>query len=287
MIIDGLHEKDIFTEKYPFRLVLNTEENFTWPSHWHHAVEFVFPVENSYTAVVSGQPYFLQEKDILFIPAGEIHSYNTRNNNGTRYFIQFDLSSLNAFSPVFNLTPYLSRAQLFTEKDDSLFRQELDNQLTAIICEYEEKAFAYTLALNARILDILVLLSRRVFARADTHSAAGCCKKVYSLERLNRAFQYIEDNYQQDISLKEAAFAASFSESHFSRVFKELTGQNFHDYLTSCRIKKAKSLLSSHDISIIDVAHMSGFSSISTFNRTFKKCTGCTPMEYKRMQMFI
>ena len=103
------------------------------------------------------------------------------------------------------------------------------------------------------------------------------------MERLNYALQYVEENYQNNATLKDASKAAGFSEYHFSRVFKEITGQNFNNYVTSRRIKRAEKLLTSHDLSIIEIAHSAGFHSITTFNRIFKKTKGCTPMEYKKL----
>ena len=57
----------------------------------------------------------------------------------------------------------------------------------------------------------------------------------------------------------------------------------FYDYLIGRRIKASEILLSQHDLSITDVALQAGFSSISTFNRTFKTKKGCTPGEYRAL----
>ena len=57
----------------------------------------------------------------------------------------------------------------------------------------------------------------------------------------------------------------------------------FYDYLIGRRIKASEILLSQQDLSITDVALQAGFSSISTFNRTFKAKKGCTPGEYRAL----
>jgi len=48
VFIDGLHEKGILSESYPFRLVANTEENFDFPFHWHKALEIIYVMESDY-----------------------------------------------------------------------------------------------------------------------------------------------------------------------------------------------------------------------------------------------
>lgn len=282
-VLEGLLEKDIFTESYPFRLLLNTWENFDWPMHWHHAVELVYPVENNYTATVNNHEYSLCERDILFIAGGDIHGFKTTNNKGNRFFIQFDISTLDVFGQIQNITPLLSSTRLISRQHDGDLHRNLEKQILELITEYDRKSLAYTLSLNARVFDILVLLSRNILNNVDFKDISNN-KKFFTLEKLNRAFQFIEENYQQDISLKAVSYAAGFSECHFSRIFKELTGHNFLNYLNERRIKKAIKLLTIHDLSIIEIAHHSGFNSIATFNRAFKKIKGCTPLEYKRIQ---
>jgi AraC-like DNA-binding protein len=284
MFIEGIHEKDIYTEAYPFRIELNTFENFDWPLHWHHAAELVYPIENGYHTTVNGQEYVMCEKDILFIAGGDTHSFNTRNNKGNRFFIQFDISTMDVFGQAHQLTPFLSITKLISAKGDPLLHTELERNIVGLINEYQHRALGYTLFLNARIFDILVLLSRSVYSNVDFENSSCNSKKFHILEKLNLAFQYIEEQYQNDISLKDVSFAAGFSEYHFSRLFKEITGKHFLSYLNERRIKKAIQLLIAHNMSITEVALSSGFNSIATFNRTFKKLKGCTPVEYKKMQ---
>ena len=84
-----------------------------------------------------------------------------------------------------------------------------------------------------------------------------------------------------DISVEDAARTAGFSKFHFSRLFKQFTDQTFCGYLNQRRISAAETLLLNPRLSITDVALQSGFSSLSTFNRTFRTLKSCTPSEFK------
>lgn len=287
MIINGLYEENIFPKNYPFRIVRNTFDDFVFPLHWHHAIELVYPINNGYTVNVNDHEYVIEERDILFIAGGDIHSFNTSNNTGSRYFIQFDISTLDVFGQIHNFTPFLSITQLISTKNNSHLHHQLEMQIGEIIKEYGQKSFAYNLSLNARVFDILVLLSRNMLNNNTLPTSSSYNKKFYVLEKLNTVLQYIEENYQNNITLKDASAASGFSEYHFSRAFKEMTGHNFHHYVNSRRLKKAEKLLINHDLSIIELANTAGFNSIATFNRIFKKARGCTPMEYKKMQFNI
>lgn len=284
MFIENLQEKDIYTEEYPFRLELNQTEHFVFPSHWHHAAEIVYPLTGSYSAVVNGQEYSMQERDILFIPGGEIHNFDT-HIKGNRYFIQFEIATLDVFGQLNKLTPLLSITRLISPDTDAVLHHRLEEEVNKLINEYKQKAPSYTIALNARLFDILVLLSRSMINKSTSHPLQNENRKLYSSKKICLAFQYIEEQYQNDIALKDIAAAAGFSEYYFSRIFKEFTGKSLPQYLNERRIKRSEKLLTTHNISIIEVAHATGFSSIATFNRAFKKIKGCTPMDFKRLQL--
>lgn len=283
MILDGLHEKEIFTENYPFRLCVNTVENFEYPFHWHKAVELVYILENDYRVDVKGKEYHLHERDILLIAGGDIHGITTRNNKGKRFFIQFDISMLDGFGAMHAVLPFLSHTRKFSSSEDEALHDALEKQILALSQAYEDKDFAYELYLNARIFDLLVLLSRSLAGKVSGEGIGGGINKTLGLEKLNQAFKYIEDNYQEDITLPDAARSAGFSQYHFSRIFKEITQKNFHSYLSEFRIKKAEKLLNDTNMTIAQAAHTAGFNSITTFNRIFRELRGCTPKEYKKM----
>ncbi|NOU66620.1 helix-turn-helix domain-containing protein [Paenibacillus sp. LMG 31461] len=95
-------------------------------------------------------------------------------------------------------------------------------------------------------------------------------------------YEYLENNYDKDITLDGLAEKLSISRSYLSTYFKEKTGNNFVDYVNSVRIDKAKKLLLTPDIRIQDAAQLVGYQNINSFNRMFKKSTGFTPSEYRK-----
>ena len=101
------------------------------------------------------------------------------------------------------------------------------------------------------------------------------------LEVIMSSCNYINQHYQENITLEETANISGFSKFHFTRVFKQYMNMTFYEYLNSKRMKRAQELLYSTDMSITEVAMNSGFSSLSAFNRTFKSVNGCSPSEYR------
>lgn len=284
MIIEGLHEKGIFTEKYPFRLAVNTEEDFRYPQHWHNAVEIVYVLENTYNAVAGGMEFHLEERDILLIAAGDVHGFHNRRNKGRRIFIQFDVSMLDGFGDIKDIKPFLSDTRVISSRESGELHSMLEIHILKIIEEYEKKELAHALSLNARIFDMLVILARSL-VKDRRREKSGSDKKIGGYIKINRAFQYIDENFHNEITLKEVAKAVGFSEYHFSRIFKEIAEKSFHRYLNEYRVKKAERLLADYGFTITQVALASGFNSIATFNRAFKEIKGCAPSLYKKMHV--
>lgn len=101
-------------------------------------------------------------------------------------------------------------------------------------------------------------------------------------EIITRARTYIKENFDQQISLKDAAEAVNTSAFYFCKMFKKATGLTFTEYLTRLRIEKAKNLLMNPNQRISEVAFEVGFDSLSQFNRSFKRITGSTPSQFRK-----
>jgi AraC family transcriptional regulator len=102
-------------------------------------------------------------------------------------------------------------------------------------------------------------------------------------QKLRTVIEFINLNYQRDLSLAELAGVAGMSTFHFAREFKKSTGTTPHQYLLKLRIQRAKELLSESEMPLVDVGFQSGFSHQSHFTRLFRKLTGTTPLTYRLM----
>ena len=108
-----------------------------------------------------------------------------------------------------------------------------------------------------------------------------CRKENRSNGIIDRAQEYIMQNYKKDISLDDVSREVDISPYYFSKLFKEATGDNFIEYLTNIRIDKAKELLDNTNLSMKEICVQVGYSNPNYFSRIFKKIVGVTPTEYK------
>ncbi|SDB22975.1 two-component system, response regulator YesN [Pseudobutyrivibrio sp. YE44] len=103
-----------------------------------------------------------------------------------------------------------------------------------------------------------------------------------SMSAVNKAKQYIDENYMKELTLDDVSRVVNISSYYFSKVFKEETGENFIDYLTKLRIEAAKKLLKTTNKSMKEISAEVGYSDPNYFSRNFKKYTGKTPTDYAR-----
>lgn len=103
------------------------------------------------------------------------------------------------------------------------------------------------------------------------------------LNGIQRALRYIEARFNGSLSLSEVAREASMSVSCFERHLKKQTGMAFTAFVNTLRVAKAKEMLKKENCSMLQIGLACGFGDQSHFNRIFKKLTGATPGEYRKV----
>ncbi len=98
---------------------------------------------------------------------------------------------------------------------------------------------------------------------------------------IGEAMNYIKENHDQDIRLKDVAEIVSISPQYFSKIFKDELGVNFIDYLTTVRMDEAKRMLRERDLSIKEICYKIGYKDPNYFSRLFKKVEGISPTEFQ------
>lgn len=100
-------------------------------------------------------------------------------------------------------------------------------------------------------------------------------------EAVAKARHFVHAHLDESLPLPMVARQAGLSESHFCRVFKDVTGLTLTDYITRCRIGWAKRELLRPAARISEVAFKVGFQSLSQFNRSFARLAGCSPSAFR------
>lgn len=255
-----------------------------YSAHWHPAIEMVIPLENTYTVVVGHESYTLSPGDIFIIPSGELHQLSAPET-GSRLIYLFDISVLSRIKGYSYLSACLAQPVLISNRNCAPIFQVEAELISKMAREYFSDDNLRELTIYSHLLEFFTNYGRFRMTSEEAASyvpiSSGKHKDI--MDKLNIVYDYLDEHFAEDITLEKVADVAGFSKFHFSRLFKQCSGYNFYDYLCFRRIKSAETLLADPSMSITEVALQSGFSSLSTFNRTFRKVKNCTPSEYRSL----
>ncbi|MFL1995215.1 AraC family transcriptional regulator [Lysinibacillus irui] len=106
-------------------------------------------------------------------------------------------------------------------------------------------------------------------------------------EQLQKAIHYIEEHYDEQLTIRDVANYINFSSTHFSRLFKKETGRNFVDYVAFTRIIKTLPFLRKYDYTIEKIASTCGFNTPNYYSLTFKKYVGISPTDYRNTKEIL
>jgi AraC-like DNA-binding protein len=105
---------------------------------------------------------------------------------------------------------------------------------------------------------------------------------VVSLRMLRRARDRIDRDYAERIDIPALAAGAGYSREHFIRAFRTTYGETPGRYRTRRRVERACELLRSANLTVTEICHLVGFTSLGTFSARFAELTGMSPTAYRK-----
>lgn len=106
------------------------------------------------------------------------------------------------------------------------------------------------------------------------------------LERLNKVFDYIDENIQSEFNLDDLAKTSNFSKFHFSRVFNAMVGETPFEFIQRIKLERANVLLRlKPNLTITEIAYESGFNDLSVFSRQFTSHFKTSPTAFRKQKM--
>ena len=249
--------------------------SFDMPTmHTHDCHELYFLLSGQRRYLIGPDIYDVSAGNVVLIPAKQLHRTTMRGSRGhTRYVVYFHEEYLQDFIGLVGQARFdaiLTSGCIQLPGDQAQLVGELLRKM-----EQEQKRadpFARA-AMKTSLQEILLCLLRSGTSRGQAVSANAA--------KIQEVTHYICQHYGTDISLADAAKLAFMEKTYFSKCFKSLTGFGFSEYLTRIRIQAAQQLLQRSDDSISEVAGKCGFSCSNYFGDVFRRCTGCSPTEYR------
>src|SRR6266571_6784216 len=105
------------------------------------------------------------------------------------------------------------------------------------------------------------------------------------IERIEGARAYLHEHAAEPITLATLSRVAALSPYYLVRVFKAQVGMPPHRYLTVLRVERARQLLEVSSLSVTQIAHRTGFGTVSHFSTVFRARVGVSPSQYRRRHL--
>ena len=130
----------------------------------------------------------------------------------------------------------------------------------------------------------LIMESRGIIFQICSRFMRSAIQKPYiANNHIYKAMQFINENLTENITTEKLAAVTSLSAEHIIRLFNKCTGVSPMQYINQKRIEKAQLMLLTTDMSVKDISAAMGFADNSYFTRVFKRTTGKTPKEYRKI----
>lgn len=255
----------------------------SYPLHWHDEMEFIYICSGHGMITIQSHSYIVKTDDIVIIPPQMVHSIEQYNRFQMEYFnVLFQFSLLNYSANDTCYEKYFKPLYCHTKLPPLYLTSEAElNRLLRphIMYLIENRKKSYTsdeLMVKSNLFAMMHHINRH---SAPTSGAELSLKNNY--DKLKNLLLYIQSNYNSPITVKDAAAVCGFSSSHFMKLFKELTGKSFSQYLIDYRLEIAARQLVETSDKIIDLAENAGFHNTSYFSRAFHSKYGETPSAYR------
>lgn len=239
-----------------------------WPSiaHSHFFAELCYVKSGKGIYMIEDSPYPVREDDFIIINANVAHTEMSDGDSPLEYIV-LGVEGMN-FSFEGNREHIIFNCR--KDHADFLF------YMNALLKEMEEKREDYELVCQNLLEVMVVKLLRRSNFSFEYESSVKSSRECIKLK------QYIEANYNQNITLDMLAEISHLNKYYLVHAFTRYFGCSPISYLCEVRIKASRELLASTDYSITEVAQLSGFSSQSYFAQCFQKYCRMTASAYRK-----
>ena len=116
---------------------------------------------------------------------------------------------------------------------------------------------------------------------SDALSARRASTREELWRRLSRGRDFIHARFESALTLPEIASAACLSPFHFLRGFKAVFRMTPHEFLSACRVERAKFLLERTELPVTEICFSVGFESLGSFSSWFTRLTGSSPRAWR------
>ena len=247
--------------------------------------EVYYLLEGERCYFIGTKIYHLKQGSLVFVRRNVIHKTAlSREAHHDRILLEISRSYLES---VFAITGELTLHDFF--QDDCIIlslESEEQNFITELLLalgrELGTKNSGFRLLVKSLVAELFIYAKRM---ENKTNPSASSRTDDPRHRQIEQIACYIAENCCSPLSLNSIAEQFYMNKCYLSRIFKEITGFTVNGYLHARRIQKARSLLIQNSMNISEVAEAAGYENLTYFERVFRKHTGMSPLEYRKVHI--
>ena len=273
-------------EQFPFLVSyqkLSEYESGSFMWHWHPEIEITYVQKGTMCYKVNHMVYHLKEGDIVFNNSGALHSGTMENQKDCAYIpVTFDSRLIYGFFQSTVNSKYVdpviqdSMLPAICIDQSEPWHKPFREYLLRIIDLDEKKPDFYELDITICLQSMWRLLLEHI-----TYEPQASRENSLEYDRIKKILSYIEENYQNKITLNDIAGHIHLCESECTRLFKRHMNTTLFAFLQDYRIERSLEFLRA-DQPVSAVADKAGFSDPNYYSKVFAKIKGCSPREYRK-----
>ena len=272
-------------EQFPFLVSyqkLSEYESGSFMWHWHPEIEITYVQKGTMCYKVNHMVYHLKEGDIVFNNSGALHSGTMENQKDCAYIpVTFDSRLIYGFFQSTVNSKYVdpviqdSMLPAICIDQSAPWHKPFREYLLRIIDLDEKKPDFYELDITICLQSMWRLLLEHI-----TYEPQASRENSLEYDRIKKILSYIEENYQNKITLNDIAGHIHLCESECTRLFKRHMNTTLFAFLQEYRIERSLEFLQD-DQPVSAVADKAGFSDPNYYSKVLAKIKGCSPREYR------
>ena len=243
-------------------------------THFHQNPEIIYVLEGGLELEIESETLDLEKGEFLLVNANKRHSYRETKKDLLLACIKMDFSIL---------VEYLGTNQILFWCNSAADKSEaygyLKKALDRILNRYYDKEREGALFLNSIYYEVLYLLTSYFMVKVDDNRLREQMSPDNS--RVFEIQNYVQANYQKQISLGDLAKKLYLSNAYLSKYIKKRFGLSFLEYVNNIRLFHAVDELLYTDKKITRIAMDNGFPTSASFNKAFRDIYHMTPSAYR------
>lgn len=240
----------------PFYLFLETATYLLEIPHYHDSFELVYLINGKSAAHVGNKTFPFESGDIFIVNSQQVHFYENPPEDKLALIVVFGSKYLHSFKQLHQGQPFPS---LLTNKE---YNDEIYELLLTWL-GFDDKTFLSNCAFANLLLDKIIKLYG--FGNPNDQDP------IHTLA--TKFINYINDHYDQPLTLEAMAQQFGYSKEYFSKLFKRTVGKNFLSFVNSVRAQKALEFMNDplKKHSVQEICAACGFNNAVSLYRNLKK----------------